>query len=126
MNWANILTPVLTFAGGAGGAEFIRSWRSRDRQDSENRRDDAIADNSVVAAAVALLEPYRTEVAKLSKDVEALKGEMQADRREQSRVTGLLQQAIAVIRDCIDVLNERNIPAPQMTDELLAEIGRAP
>lgn len=124
MSWANVVTPLVTLVGGAGFAEAMRAIRTRGRGEAENARDLAAADSYIVDAATKLLAPYREEVAGLRAEVEALKAEMQSDRHEQARVTGLLQQSIAVIKDFLDIARTHRWAAPEMSAELLAEIER--
>ncbi|MFI5781128.1 hypothetical protein [Nocardia sp. NPDC051570] len=113
---------MLTFAG---GAEAIRTLHNRSRSKAENHRDTAVAESAVSSAALALLGPYRQEVVELRHKVDAIQLEREADRHEQSRISALLHHAIEVIRDCIDVMHQHDIPAPTMSAELLAEIERS-
>ncbi|MBO0878934.1 MAG: hypothetical protein J2P17_00810 [Mycobacterium sp.] len=124
-NWAEIATPIATFVSGGAGIELFRFWRARERSAAENQRDVAAADSAIVSAAVQLLDPYRKEVADLREDIASVRNELEKDRLEHTRVTGLLQQAIAVIRDFLNVAREHAWPAPDMSPELLAEIDKA-
>lgn len=125
MSWTTVLTSIGTTVAGGGAVQYFHAWRGHRRTDAENRRDEAMADGSVVDAAVKLLEPYRKEVNELRVELAGLKTEMEIDRREQARVVGLLQQAVTVIRDFLTVAREHNWAAPKMSHELLAEIDKA-
>lgn len=132
MSWVDIVTPVLTFLGGATGKGIFDHFAGKDRTDSENNRDDAVAAQAVSTSVSLLLQPLNDRIDTLAKDLETQKAERdterqerEADRKEQARISGLFTQAIAVIAEFLDIAKERGFPGPTLTPELLAEVHKA-
>ncbi|QIS06747.1 hypothetical protein F5X71_34545 [Nocardia brasiliensis] len=73
---------------------------------------------------VATLETYRRELADLMARVDILETKLRASDAEQDRLKKLLRHAVSVLRDFLEVAADHNIPAPEMSDDLKAEIER--
>ncbi|MEU6582806.1 hypothetical protein [Nocardia sp. NPDC046763] len=118
MSWASIGQTVAGIVGGAGGVEGIRWLRGRSGDKAQTDVNHAASYNQL-AQAVSTLS---TAFSDLQARFDAAEEKMSGYRQAQSRLENLLRHAIEVVRDCLDILREHDIPAPAMSDELLAEI----
>lgn len=131
MSWVDIVTPAVTFLGGATGKSIFDHFAGKDRTDSENNRDDSVAAQAISTATTLLLQPLNDRIDTLAKDLENQKAEREAerqereaDRKENARIRNLFSQAIEVIAGFLDVAKERGFPGPTLSPELLAEVHK--
>ena len=132
------------FLGGTGATESIRWLRGRRGDNATAAASEASATltevdaaSKINAMALGLLEPYTRELARLSGRVDTVEAELKETRHdltvtreelaesriEQGRIAGLFSQAITALRDFLDIAISRDIPTPNMSPELRAEIG---
>lgn len=130
---------LATFAGGGTASEIVRAtvrgsraWRRRHYPNEfEARREQLeLAEQELRIARdtnkmlAATLEVYRTELATLGERVDALDHKLQVSDDEQERLKVLLRHAVSVLRDFLAIAREHNLPAPEMSADLAAEIER--
>ncbi|MFD6357954.1 hypothetical protein [Nocardia tengchongensis] len=119
MSWGWI-GPALGGAASSGvGIELIRRLFSRGSDRAQADVNHAVANNQLSDTVAKLSET----VGKLHDRIDAAEGELSKYRIAQSRLENLFRHAIEVIRDFMDIARDHDIPAPEMSDELLDEIA---
>ncbi|MFI6168859.1 hypothetical protein ACIBCN_18910 [Nocardia sp. NPDC051052] len=127
---------IAVFLGGSGTAEVIRWIGGRRRARAETDRAAAEADAvevasaaRVTAMALSLLAPYAREqerllgeVGQLRRQVDEFEVKLSASLAEQDRITNLFRQAVQALRDFFTLAVLHDLPTPQMSAELEAEI----
>jgi hypothetical protein len=74
--------------------------------------------------AMETLRGYQGELANFGARVTAMEIKLAASETEQTRLKGLLRQAVSVLRDFMDIAAEHDIPAPEIPEDLKAEIEK--
>ncbi|WP_306358712.1 MULTISPECIES: hypothetical protein [unclassified Nocardia] len=133
-DWIATLAAAVLSGGGIAG--LLQWWTGRRRQSAEAEHIEAQADATdmetaerVTTLALNLLGPYEREqqrlaheVAALRAEVAAVKRELDASLREQHRLNSLFRQAVQALQEFFAIAREHNIPTPDMSAELEAEI----
>lgn len=113
-----VVAGVISALAGGGTTEGIRWARGR-------RTDRAGADYSLAQTVTTLgerLDKAETRLDKYRAAQALADEEREKDRAEQRRITGLLHEAIGVLRDFLDLARAQNLDVPDMSDELKSEI----
>ncbi len=115
---------ALTFVGGTGFPALLNYLSSRRTAESDDDSAQVEAAKTVNDMAVNLLTNCVAELQAVKTRLDTVEIQLAESKLEQSRITGLFHQAIGALRDFIDIARSRDIPAPVMSPELRAEIGR--
>ncbi|MFE3229351.1 hypothetical protein [Nocardia sp. NPDC059228] len=99
--------------------ELTRRLFSRSSDRAQADVNHAVASNQLSETVAKLSET----VGKLHLRLDATEEELSKYRIAQSRLENLFRHAIEVIRDFMDIARDHDIPAPEMSDELLDEIA---
>ncbi|GAB3211370.1 hypothetical protein [Nocardia tengchongensis] len=126
MSWTSIGQTFAGILGGASGVEGIRWLRGRSGDKAQTNVNHAVSLNQL-AQTVSNLTTSSTELSASLSDVhkrlDAAEEELGRRQQAQSRLENLFRHAIEVIRDFMDIARDHDIPAPEMSDELLDEIA---